>query len=293
MELLTTKEVAKLLRTKERKVYELVSQNAIPVSRVTGKLLFPRALVEAWIRRHMEAAEDIEGLDPRAVVLVGSQDPLLDWSLRESGCGIASFCDGSLDGLERLVAGKGIAAGIHLLEPEAGEAWNVEHLRAAGPGLPLVMISFARRQQGLLLPSGNPLGIASVADLEGRRVIPRQGQAGSRVLLNYLLKEAGLSYSSVTLVEPPARSEADVAIAVAEQKADAGIAIESAARLYRLDFLPLVQERFDLAVWRHDYFQPPFQKLLAFFQSETFAEKAESLGGYDISCLGEVVYNAR
>ena len=110
MELLTTKEVAKLLRTKERKVYELVSQNAIPVSRVTGKLLFPRALVEAWIRRHMEAEEDIEGLDPRAVVLVGSQDPLLDWSLRESGCGIASFCDGSLDGLERLVAGKGIAA---------------------------------------------------------------------------------------------------------------------------------------------------------------------------------------
>ena len=292
MELLTTKEVATLLRTKERKIYELVSQNAIPVSRVTGKLLFPRALIEAWVRRHMETAEDIEGLDPRAEVLVGSQDPLLDWSLRESGCGIASFCDGSLDGLERLVAGKGIAAGIHIFEPEEGN-WNLEHLRQAAPGLPLVLIAFARRQQGLLLPPGNPLGISSLRDLEGRRIVPRQGQAGSRVLLNHLLKQAGLSSSSVTLVDPPARSEADVALAVAEQKADAGLAIESAARLYRLDFLPLIEERFDLAVWRHDYFEPPFQKLLAFFRTEAFAEKAEALGGYDISQLGEVVYNAR
>jgi excisionase family DNA binding protein len=291
MELLTTKEVATLLRTKERKIYELVSQNAIPVSRVTGKLLFPRALIEAWVRRHMETAEEIEGLDPRTEVLVGSQDPLLDWSLRESGCGIASFCDGSLDGLERLVAGKGIAAGIHIFEPEEGN-WNLEHLRQAAPGLPLVLIAFARRQQGLLLPPGNPLGIACLRDLEGRRIVPRQGQAGSRVLLNHLLKQAGLSSSSVTLVDPPARSEADVALAVAEQKADAGLAIESAARLYRLDFLPLIEERFDLAVWRHDYFEPPFQKLLAFFRTEAFAEKAEALGGYDISQLGEVVYNA-
>ncbi len=292
MELLTTKEVATLLRTKERKIYELVSANAIPVSRVTGKLLFPRPLVEAWIRRHMEASEDIEGLDPRAPVMVGSHDPLLDWALRESGCGIASFFDGSLDGLERLVAGKGMAAGLHLFEPESG-GWNIEHLRKEAPGLPLVMIAFARRRQGLLLPPGNPLGVSSVADLKGRRVIPRQGQAGSRVLLNHLLAEAGLSSSKVRIVDPPARSEADVAVAIAEDRADAGLAIESAARLYRLDFLPLTEERFDLAVWRHDYFEPPFQKLLAFCRTPAFAQKAAALGGYDVSGFGEVVYNAR
>ena len=292
MELLTTKEVATLLRTKERKIYELVSQNAIPVSRVTGKLLFPRPLIEAWVRRHIESSEEVEGLDPRAQVIVGSQDPLLDWALRESGCEIASYFDGSLDGLERLVSGRGIAAGLHIFEADRA-GWNERSLRNAAPGLPIVMVAFARRQQGLLLPPGNPLSITKVADLEGLRVIPRQGQAGSRVLLNHILKKASLSTSKIEMIDPPARNETDVALAVAEGTADAGLAIESAARLYRLDFLPLVQERFDLAVWRHDYFEPPFQKLLAFCRTPAFVEKAEALGGYDVSGLGQVVYNAR
>ena len=88
---LTTKEVAELLRIKERTIYDLVKEGSIPVSRVTGKLLFPRELVEAWVRRSAQTKSGIDSVLQPPLVLAGSHDPLLDWALRESGSGIATF----------------------------------------------------------------------------------------------------------------------------------------------------------------------------------------------------------
>jgi len=289
-EFLTTKEVATLLRIKERKVYELVSDNAIPASRVTGKLLFPRDMVEAWVRRHVDFREGVEGLVERPPVFAGSHDPLLDWALRESGSGLATYFDGSLSGLQRLAEGGAVAAGMHVYEPDR-EDWNRAHIRERIPGMPVVLVEWAMRTQGLVLAPGNPAKITSIADLAGRRVMPRQQEAGSRVLLEYLMKRAGLDPKAITMLEPPARSEADVALAVADGKADAGLAIETVARQYRLDFLPLFRERYDLAVWRRDWFEPPLQKLLTFARTAAFAERAAELGGYETSGLGTVRYN--
>ena len=289
-EYLTTKEVATLLRIKERKVYELVADNAIPHSRVTGKLLFLRDMVEAWVRRHVEFREGTEGLVERPMVVAGSHDPLLDWALRESGSGLATFFDGSLSGLKRLAEGGAVAAGMHVYEPDR-EDWNRAHIRERIPAMPVILMEWATRTQGLVLAPGNPQNIASISDLAGRSVIPRQQEAGSRVLLEYLMKRAGLDGTAVTMLDPPARSEADVALAVADGKADAGLAVETVARQYRLDFLPLFRERYDLAVWRRDFFEPPLQKLLSFARTPAFAARAEELGGYDITGLGAVRYN--
>ena len=117
---LTTRELAELLRIKERKVYELVSDNVIPVSRVTGKLLFPRDIIEAWLNRHTEFGAGEAALKAHDPMIAGSHDPLLEWALRESGAGLAVLSDGSSDGLKRLAAGTAMAAGIHL--PEASRA---------------------------------------------------------------------------------------------------------------------------------------------------------------------------
>jgi molybdate-binding protein len=92
-------------------------------------------------------------------------------------------------------------------------------------------------------------------------------------------------------VAPPARSHSDVALAVAEGKADTGFAIEMVARQFRLGFVPLFRERYDLAVWRRDYFEAPLQKLFAFCRGPAFRTRAEELGGYDVSGLGRVHYN--
>jgi putative molybdopterin biosynthesis protein len=287
---LTTKEVAALLRIKERKVYELVAEHAIPVSRVTGKLLFPREMVEAWVWQQAECAGGTEALHQRPPVLAGSHDPLLEWALRESGSELAAFLDGSLDGLARLAAGKAIAAGMHVYEPEA-EDWNRGHLERAMTGMPVVLVEWAWRAQGLIVPAANPKGIAGLGDLAGLSLMPRQELSGSRILLDYLMHQAGLAPSRLQLLSPPARSQTDVALAVAEGKADAGFAIEMVARQFRLGFVPLFRERYDLAVWRRDYFEPPLQRLLAFCQGPAFRKRAEELGGYDVAGLGRVHYN--
>ena len=287
---LTTREVASLLRVRERKVYELVAEQAIPVSRVTGKMLFPRDLVEAWVRRRVELAADTADFAPPPAVLAGSHDPLLDWAIRESGSEIATFFGGSIDGLARLTERKAFAAGMHVFDPDTGE-FNLSLVASELAGQPVVMTEWAWRTQGLVVASGNPRGLASAADLAGVRFIPRQPEAGSHHLLLHLLAEAGIETDAVAMLDPPARTEADVALHVLEGRADAGLAVETVARMHRLDFIPLFRERYDLLVWRREYFEPPMQRLLAFCAGAAFRRRATEIGGYDLSGLGTVRYN--
>jgi putative molybdopterin biosynthesis protein len=290
-EYLTTREVADLIRLKERKVYDLVATGAIPCVRVTGKLLFPRSLIEAWLARHAEYGGGTETLQRRPNICAGSHDPLLDWALREAGTELAVSFGGSLAGLERLAAGQAQMSGLHLPD-ERGSGWNVEHVKRALPGQPVVLIEWARRRQGLIVAPGNPMKLERVADLVGHRVIGRQRAAGAFVLLAKLLAEEGLGLGDLEFADAPALTEADVATAVAEGRADAGLGIATAAHQARLGFVPLVEERYDIAVWRAAYFAEPMQKLLAFARTPRFAERAKALTGYDVSGLGMVRYNA-
>ena len=287
---LTTREVADLLRVKERKIYELVAEQEIPVSRVTGKMLFPRDLVEAWVRRRVGLAAGAADLAPPPPVLAGSHDPLLDWAIRESGSEIATFFGGSIDGLSRMAARKAFAAGMHVFDPQTGE-FNRDVVANEFSNQPVVMIEWAWRIQGLVVASGNPKGLASAADLGGVRFVPRQPEAGSYLLLRHLVAEAGIDLDTVVMLDPPARTEADVAQHVLEGRADAGLAVESVARMHRLDFIPLFRERYDLLVWRREYFEAPMQRLLAFCASVAFRRRATEIGGYDLSELGTVRYN--
>ena len=287
---LTTREVANLLRIKERKVYELATDGSIPVSRVTGKLLFPRDLVELWVQRNVEYRGGSESLREHPLVIAGSHDPLLEWALRESASGIASFFDGSLDGVQRLADGAAVAAGLHVHDSE-GDGWNREALQRAMPGMPVVLIEWARRRRGIVVAAGNPRGIENLGDLAGLGVIPRQASAGGQLLFERLLEAEGVDPGSINFLAPAARSETDVAMAVADGKADAGLAIEAVARQLRLGFVPLADERYDLAVWRRDYFETPMQRLLDFARSQPLVTRAEELGGYDVSDLGRVHYN--
>ena len=294
-ETMTTREVAEYLRVKERKVYELVREGQIPCSRVTGKWLFPRRLVEQWLAHGTELpagfAGDTADAKPPPVV-AGSHDPLLDWALRESGSDLALLPGGSLDGLSRLAAGEAMVAGLHVLDEESG-AYNVPAVSRMLAGRPLVMLEWARRRQGLVVAPDNPLGLSSMADLarQKARIVPRQEAAGSHILFHHLSGGAGLGPEDFQLLAQPARSETDLAIAVLEGRADAGLAIEAVARQHRLGFVPLHEERYDLVIARRDYFEPPFQRLLAFARGKEFAARSREMGGYDVGELGGVVYN--
>jgi len=288
-EYLTTKELADLLRIKERKVYDLAASGDIPCTRALGKLLFQRAAIDDWLGRHGSGETGAPAAVP--TVFLGSHDPLLEWSLREADCGIATYFDGSLDGLERLDRSEGIAAGLHLFDAASG-TWNVAAVRERFGHRPVVLVEWAWRERGLIVEAGNPKGIGSVSDLKGRRVVPRQAQAGSQVLLDHHLAEAGLAERDVETIHA-ARTETDAALAVQEGQADAAFGLLSVARQYRLDFVPVVRERFDLLVWRSEWFEEPFQKLLELRRSQDFAIRAEAMPGYDASGFGRVHYNGK
>ena len=122
-------------------------------------------------------------------------------------------------------------------------------------------------------------------------MIGRQPEAGSHRLLEHLLARAGVAASALRWTPRPALAETDLAAAIVDDRADAGVAIEAAARAHGLEFLPLTTERLDLVVRRRDYFEPPVQALLAFARSAEFAAQAAALGGYDVGQTGRVVFN--
>jgi putative molybdopterin biosynthesis protein len=291
-QLMSTKEIAEYLRLKERKIYDLVSRNEIPHSRVSGKLLFPRAQIDDWVGRNMGGAP-VRSIARSAPVIAGSHDPLLDWAVRESRCGLAALTYGSLDGIDRMLSGEASAAAIHL-PPTKGSDRNMSVASERLGHLDVVLVKWARREQGLVVASDNPLKIKSLSDLQKKkaRVIPRQPHAGSYLLLLELLGQSRMKLTDLNVVKFAALSESDIASAILDGKADAGLAIRAVARQFHLDFVPLATEELDLIVSRRAYFEAPMQALLAFTRTATFRQYARELSGYDVSELGKVVWNA-
>ncbi len=286
---LTTRELAELLRIKERKVYDMATHGDVPCVRVVGKLLFPRAEIMQWIDASRSGPQAMAELSLPPTVL-GSHDPLLDWALRESGSGLAAFLDGSADGLQRMASHEGVACATHIHE---AEGWNVATVKSQFEHQNVVLIEFAQRVRGLIVAADNPLEINDVASLSGHRLARRQSSAASQQLFEQLRDDAGIAEDSVKLFADCARTEDELGMQVFDGHVDVAFGLQSVASRLRLGFVPLLEERFDLLVWRQAWFEPPFQKLLSFMDSDVFREKAARLGGYDISGLGRVHFNAR
>jgi putative molybdopterin biosynthesis protein len=256
---------------------------------VTGKLLFPRDIYRSLARRHTEFGTGQEALKSHDPVVAGSHDPLLEWALRESGAGLAVLSDGSFDGLKRLASGTAMAAGsicpsgrrrlqCRLGAPASGRsAGGGDRMGQAPPGA-----RFAARQSG---PNRQPCRSCRL------KAHPAPGGLGRPHAARPAAGRPAGARSRHHALDPPARSEADVAHAVATGHADAGLAIAAAARQYGLDFLPLAEERYDLVIWRRDFFDEPIQRLMGFCRQPAFAERADELGGYDLSGFGRVHYN--
>lgn len=291
-DLMNTHEVAEYLRIKQRKVYDLVQTGRIPCTRVTGKWLFPRAVIDLWV---LDNTAGVRRADTREAppVIAGSHDPLLEWAARESRSELAILFDGSLDGVARVMNRQARVCGLHVVDPEGGD-YNRHLFEGAGGGADIVLVRWAWREQGLMTASGNPLNLRSLTDVKTRRarLIDRQPGAGSHLLLEYLLGEIGACAGDLERMAEPARNERDAALAVADGAADVALGIAAEARQHHLDFIPLHRERYDLLCRRRDYFEPPLQAILKHARAPAFAAKAAELGGYDITDLGDVVYNA-
>ncbi|MCM2326922.1 MAG: helix-turn-helix transcriptional regulator [Lysobacter sp.] len=286
---LTVAEVARHLRLGTRKVYDLVARKGLPHARAGGKLLFDLAEVERWLAQSSGGEAARHGVPPPT--LGGSHDPLLDWAVRESRCGLALLTQGSADGLGRLARGEVSGALMHLPSADLSDfnrAEAGERLR----GRNVALVEWARREQGLLVARGNPKKVRAVADLakRGVTVAARQAGAGSAVLLERLLAREGVERSRLRITVTT-MGENDLAMAVKTGEADVGLGARAAALPLGLDFVPLVVERLDLGVSRAAWFEPPLRALFAFAKGKRFVEHARSMAGYDVSGLGTVTWN--
>lgn len=289
LQLLTTTEAAEYLRLKERKLYELVAEAAIPCTKVTGKWLFPRADLDRWLLAGMARPPGVVPASPPPIV-GGSHDPLLQWALAESRAGLAILPEGSEAGYRRFLKGEVIAAAIHFhdIDAPANDA-NVEVVTAEPTLYDAVLIHFCSREQGLLIDAGNPLGLTGIADLGSRqlRVAVRPEGAGAQQLLLALMRQCGMTLRDLgtTLVAP---TGPDIAQAIRAGHADAGIATRAVAAAAGLDFIPLVTERFDLLMRQRDSYRPHLQTVLKMVATEKFARRAAELGGLDVSGAGTI-----
>ena len=290
---MTTSEAADYVRLGERKLYELVTSGAIPCSKVAGKWLFPRHELDLWVLSGLVRPAGMIAADPPPIV-GGSQDDLLEWTLRESGSGLASLTEGTARGVDRLLRGEVIATAVHFhsgaISSDSAEDANIAAVRAM-PGLhDAVLVGFARREQGLLLAPGNLKQLHSLADIlaSGARMAVRQPGAGAQMLLEVLLARAGAGPKDLRRLEPPCLTGPDLAAAVRAGKAECGIATRAAAKSAGLDFVPLLSENFDLLMRQRSYFRPQLQALIGFLEQKKLKLRAAELSGYDLAPAGQI-----
>ncbi len=230
------------------------------------------------------------------LVVLGSHDNTLDLLAtllhkKDPRLRLSSGHVGSQGGLMALARGRAHFGGSHLFDPETN-TYNVPYIKRYLPGLPLKLINLAWREQGLMVAPGNPKNIKTVQDLTRAEVrfINRQKGAGTRLLLDYLLKENGLSPAAVQGYDREEYTHMAVAVNVQSKTADVGLGIMAAARALGLTFIPLTPERYDLVVPETTFNDHRFQVLLEIIRSPEYKEAAAALGGYDLKDCGQILW---
>lgn len=204
---------------------------------------------------------------------------------------IAATNVGSLGGMLALERGETHIAGTHLLDPETGD-YNVPDIKRTIPKVPLVLVHLAQREQGILVPRGNPKALATLRDLSkpGIRFVNRQPGSGTRVLLDHALKKLGLEPASIAGYEREEFTHMAVGVAVASGLADAGLGVRGAATALGLDFILVASEQYDLLVARAFFESERGELLMEIIRSDGFKRVVADLGGYDPERAGEVLY---
>jgi len=243
----------------------------------------------------------VELLRPRqeianTIVCIGSHDNALDVLANHLKKGhpelsLSSAHVGSMGGLLALKRGEAHLAGTHLLDEETGE-YNVSYLRKHLGGRKVVLVNLVYRTQGFIVPKGNPKGIRGFADLTRGDVVfvNRQAGAGTRLLTDLHLKRLRIDPQNVKGYHHEEFTHMAVAAAVLSGAADTGLAVLSAARALGLDFIPVAQERYDLAILGEYYDTPLLRAMLSIIREDrAFRDQVVAMGGYDVGDMGKVI----
>jgi len=300
-EMMNTKEVASYLGIHEKQVYALIKSKKIPSTRVTGKWVFPKKLINDWIEANaktgLEQARQKSRKIESALLASGSNDPILDMLqtyLRESHPEFYIFSanTGSTDGLKALNMGYTDIAWSHLLDPKSGE-YNIPFLAHSLPNVKPVVINLFDRDIGFVAAPKNPLHIRGFEDLtrKGIRFLNRQKGAGTRVLLDHHLRRLMISSTRISGYEKEVYTHFEVGLSILTKEADVGIATIAVSKLFGLSFIPITRERFDMILDQSTFFEKGVQAFIEILRSSEFRNRVERLGSYDFKHSGKILYS--
>ena len=296
--MLTAREVAAYLKINEKMVYTLVAEKKLPATKVTGKWLFSKPLIDLWVlarTNNVPPPERDRSTDEELLIITGSNDILLErlifqYNQKYPGQFAAFGNMGSMGGIQTLKVKRCDIATSHLIQEDEQE-YNFAFIDLEFDPPPAV-INFCHREQGLLLPPGNPRNIRQIADLAqpGLKIVNRSLGTGTRLLLDRELRKAGVKGETIHGYNDIVGSHLNVGIEILQDKVDAGPAIRPVASLLGLDFLPLRWERYDFLINKERFFVKTVQNFLGLLNEPFFHKTAATIVGYDISTAGQIVY---
>ncbi|WP_042354461.1 molybdopterin biosynthesis protein [Bacillus rubiinfantis] len=255
--------------------------------RADGLLVVPPELIgyEQGDEAEVELMRPLEEIK-QAIVFTGSHDLTIDLLSSElkrvrTDLKIVSSHVGSMAGIMAIRKGEAHIAGIHLLDT-ATRQYNISYVNRLLKDQDVVLYPFLKRKQGWILPKGNPLGIKGVADIAAKEVnfVNRQKGAGTRILFDLLLDEAGLEPEAITGYQREMFSHLAVAAEVKGDTSAAGLGIYPAAKAMDLEFVPIADEEYDLLMTREFFESEQGLLLRQIIHSTAFKAQVENIGGY-------------
>ena len=295
---LSTKDVAKLLNVNEKMVYALVNDKGLPATKVTGKWLFPRRLVEEWLETHVvnyKKPGNSSSSEHGVLLLAGSDDLLFQRTLTlfhaKQSETVGFFANlGSMGGLKCLRRGICHIGVCHLLQDD-NEEYNFDFADQELEKAP-IFVNFSRRQQGILVAPGNPKNITGVVDLARSDVtiVNRPLGTGTRLLLDYEIARSDISSGQIKGYHREVARHLDAGLEILAGRVDAAPAISAVACILGLGFVPLRWERFDLLIARECFFERGIQSFIGLLHEKPFRDLAASFTGYDISLCGKMLF---
>jgi len=288
---MSVKQVAEYLHLNEKKIYALVNEGQIPATKVTGKWMFPKELIDHWMRSSAHG-----GLLNDRLIIAGSDDPLLyriilEFTQETGSHALISYTPtGTRLGLDLLHANRIDACAIHWGPNEESKTRHPALLQQYTQHQQWVLIRAFRREQGLMVNPTLDKHINTQELLKYRyRWVMRQSGAGAQRYLLEVLSKYNTSMDELN-TSTIALSEREAAACIAMGQGDVCPGARSAAAEYGLNFIPYGWESFDLALPRRIWFRRLFQNLIGRLKSQKCQEMADMLTGYDLSDTGELVW---
>lgn len=302
---LSTQEVADILHVSKSTIYDLIRRGEINSYKIGRKVRFTQDDVDAYIARsrHEHSTQPVKTVDTGSTLLtpadmdapeliISGQDVVLDILanyLQQEGLSAGRTYLSSFEGLLALYQDKVDVAACHLYD---GSGYNAGFVRSLVPGIPAVLVNVSYRSVGFYVRRGNPKGIRGWEDLARRDVsiLNRRPGSSSRILLDVQLKRLGLAASNIRGYDKIMRSHLTMAAAIAEGEADLAIGTERISRqMEGIDFIPLLEERYDLALKKEQLDSPPVQKLLSVMNQPAFRRELSRFSGNDYRDSGKII----